>query len=114
MINSYGELRNMYAKWNETLSLADYAVISAYRAVKAGVAKDTGGCNFRACSIDFTFKSGRKTCDNPNSPPTTTSFPHGADVNAHNTHVKQPFKLTDKETVALMGKKVTFTLLLNT
>ena len=91
----------MYSRWSTQLSLADYAVISAFQSVKAGVERNTDGCD-GPCSIDFTFVPGRRTCDNPDSPP-RRPLPQGVDIHAPQG-IAAEFGLTQEEMVALMGR----------
>lgn len=95
----------MFETWKAVISLADFGVLAGYAAYKAGVGKDTDGCNFRQCSIRLEFTSGRRTCANPDSPPTII-FPHGDDVTTPVKFCKEPFGLTNRETVALIGKSI--------
>jgi len=110
LVVHYNHLKdNLFPKWRNHLSLADYAVLSAYEAFKAGVQANTG-CDGGQCSIDLPFTSGRRTCANPESPPTNTVFPKGHDAASPRTFLQQGFGLTENEMVALLGTTVTFPL----
>lgn len=100
---TYIELRTMYEKWSSVLSLADYGILSGYAAYKHAVEADTDGCDGGQCNITLSFKTGRRTCTNPDSPQ-QRDFPHGQDEQSPITFVKDEFNLTDRETVALMGR----------
>lgn len=95
----------MYAAHSNVLSLADYAALSGFKAVQTAVKRNRNGCNFGRCSISFTFTTGRRTCDNPDDPPTTPVFPKGHDANS-TADLKRQFGLTENEMVALLGRKL--------
>ena len=92
----------MYETWKSVLSLADFGVLAGYAAIKHGVEEDRTGCNFGQCTISLEFTAGRRTCANPDRPP-TVQFPHGDDTDTPVTFVMQPFSLTPEQTVALIG-----------
>lgn len=101
----YNELRRMHSRWENVTTLADYAVISAYEAVKAAVGKSSNRCDVvRRCQIELPFTAGRLTCANPNKPLATPHFPKGDDIASPHRDVRQAFKLSTSEMVALMGE----------
>lgn len=91
----------MHNKWSSLISLADYGVLSGYASYKVAIEK-SDNCINGPCNITLQFKSGRKTCDNPDSPE-KREFPLGHDIDSPITFMKDAFGLTDRETVALMA-----------
>ncbi|XP_067942180.1 uncharacterized protein [Watersipora subatra] len=103
LVTHYAELRRMHKRWENVTSLADYAVISFYEAIRTAVEVETNMCNvLTRCRINLPFTSGRFSCINPDNPP-TPEFPKGDDITTPQRMVEEPFGLTEAETVALMG-----------
>lgn len=93
----------MHKKWENITSLADYAVMSMYEALKIAVRHDSNRCNIiRRCSLTLPFTSGRKTCPDPDNPK-VLAFPKGEDITTPKRDVTDAFGLTREEMVSLMG-----------
>ena len=103
LVSHYNELRSMHRRWENTTSLADYAVIATYESIRAAVETESNMCNvINRCRINLPFTSGRFSCQNPDNPP-KPAFPKGEDITTPQKSVAEPFGLTQEEMVALMG-----------
>jgi len=109
LLSIYAKLRELYAKWSDVISLADYVVLAARQAVLLAIDLDNSStCNNNICVYENKFgdfQVGRQTCSDPDNGETQV-LPQGHDI--HSVFMLQgEFDLSAKESVALLGKILT-------
>lgn len=87
----------MHKSHENIISLADFIVLGSSEAIKKAVAAD-------GRSINLPFKSGRRTCANPDAGKSQPNLPSGHDKDSPRSILMGEFGLSQDEMVALMGK----------